>query len=207
METLKVSIFVDIYFMNHLFSYLEYLNEGSILVTSNWAVVNNEKELYKKPGNGAFVFNSMGKFFIYYMFPDSKRECFLGFYDNKDKSRDKKSLCYVKVKENKKETSYKSFTDVNKDQIMDILIDFFDSCDLEKLQNSEKGKFLMGLCKSLKAVVKSEYAEKLPTSYTVFNQTIGEYVKIAKIPELEKGDENYKFFDLFKRFLEFYKSC
>lgn len=207
METSKVSIFVDIYFMNHLFSYLEYLNEGSILVTSNWAVVNNEKELYKKPGNGAFVFNSMGKFFIYYMFPDSKRECFLGFYESKDKSRDKKSLCYVKVKENKKETSYKSFSDVSKDQIMDIIVYFFDSCDVEKLPNTEKGKFLMGLCKSLKAVVKSEYAEKLPSAYTMFNQTIGDYSKIASTPELDKADKNYKFLDMFKRFIDFYKSC
>jgi len=193
--------------MNHLFSYQEYLIEGSILVTSNWAIVNNEKELYKKPGNGAFIFNSMGKFYIYYMFPDSKKECFLGFYESKDKSRDKKSLCYIKVKENKKEISYESFINVDKQELVDILIHFFDSCDVEDLQKSERGKFLMGLCKSLKGVVKSEYAEKLPAAYTLFNKTIDDYTKIAKTPELDKSDKNYKFLDVFKQFVEFYKSC
>lgn len=188
--------------MRHIFTFQQLL-EKLQMVTTNWAIISNEGSFEKKEYNGYLVFNKSNIFSIIYK--KKEEESRIDFYTNKENSNDKKSLCECKITDSSgKDRTIKGYTDINPDNVLDILIDFFDYSDLEKSDNNRVDIFLMGFTKSIKAVLKSEEKDQLPPSFNIFMKYLKDISGKSMDPSVDK--EDYSFMNIVKKFITYMKS-
>ncbi len=187
--------------MNHILSFKS-LFESIHAVTTNWYVISNEASFDKTKGNGYMVFNQEGTMSIVYIKPKDDEEARLDFYFSKEKSSDKKSICQCKVITNDgKIRISKNFDDVTAENVWDITSNFFDYCDLEKVEKSVRDKFLMGFSKIIKDIFKGE-TERIPGSF----KTYLNYIKEWSNKSIDKVDsDNYDFLEMLKEFISYFK--
>ena len=149
------------------------------------------------------VINKSNIFSIIYK--KKEEESRIDFYTNKENSNDKKSLCECKITDSSgKDRTIKGYTDINPDNVLDILIDFFDYSDLEKSDNNRVDIFLMGFTKSIKAVLKSEEKDQLPPSFNIFMKYLKDISGKSMDPSVDK--EDYSFMNIVKKFITYMKS-
>jgi hypothetical protein len=173
------------------------------MVTTNWSIVSNEGSFEKKEDNGYLVFNKDGIFSIIYN--KKGEESRIEFYTNKDKSSDKKSVCECKITTSAgSDRSKKGFDDVNMNNIGDIIVTFFDYCDLEKSEKNTIDKFLMGFTKSVKDVLKSDDKDQLPPSFNMFVKYLNDISKNSN--SLKLDPDNYDFSNIVNKFINYLKS-
>lgn len=192
--------------MKHLKNYTLYksITEGILPVTANWFIVSNESTFDKKEGGGYFIFNQKGIFTIAYKKPGVEEEGRLDFYVSKESSPSK-CLCQCKIIDKKGTTvASKNFEDITAESVWDILALFFDYCDIEKSSKEESERFMLGLAKSLKNVLKDDSSDQLPSSFLAFEKLINDGAKLAdpKI-KLDLKKDNFKFEEIVLGFIKF----
>jgi hypothetical protein len=188
--------------MKNLFTFKE-LFEKLQMVTTNWSIISNEGSFEKKEDNGYLVFNKNGVFSIIYN--KKGEEARIEFYTNKENSSDKKSVCECKITTTSgADRSKKGFGDITPQNVIDIIVTFFDYSDLEKAEKNSIDKFLMGFTKSIKDVLKSEEKDQIPASFNVFVKYLNEISKKSQIPKLDL--DNYDFTTIVSQFISYLKS-
>ncbi len=188
--------------MIHLFTFNQ-LFEKLQMVTTNWSIVSNEGSFEDKEGNGYLVFNRDGIFSIIYK--KEGEEARIEFYINKEKSTDKKSVCECKIiKSTGKDKINHGYSDVTPDNVWDILVDFFDYSDLEKIDKNEVDRFLMGFTKSIKAVLKTDEEDQLPPSFKIFVKYINDWTNKSEEPSIDSDDYDFK--NIINKFISYMKS-
>lgn len=193
---------MNIYLMRNILTFKE-LFEKLEMITTNWSIVSNEGSFEKKEDNGYLVFNKDGIFSILYN--KKGEESRIEFYTNKEKSSDKKSVCECKITTSAgSDRSKKGFDDVNMNNIGDIIVTFFDYCDLEKSEKNTIEKFLMGFTKSIRDVIKSDDKDQLPPSFNMFVKYLNEIAKNSDSLKLDSDD--YDFSNIVNRFINYLKS-
>jgi hypothetical protein len=191
--------------MDHLidFNRFSFLFEKIAPITSNWFIVGGESSFDKKDQGGYLVFNQKGNFTIVYK-KDETEESRMDFYVSKESSPDRKSLCTLNIVTNEgKDIAKKFFDDVTFDNTLEILSSFFDYCDLEKASKETIDKFLIGMAKAVKEVLKDDDADQLPASFKAFvtylERISSGSIEDEKSENLELKDLVIKFLDLFSR--------
>jgi hypothetical protein len=191
--------------MDHLvdFNRFSFLFEKITPITSNWFIVGDESSFDKKDQGGYLVFNQKGNFTVVYK-KDDIEEARMDFYVSKESSPDKKSLCTLNIVTNEgKDRAKKFFDDVTFDNTLEILSAFFDYCDLEKASKEVIDKFLIGMSKSVKNVLKDDNADQLPASFKAFvtylERISSGSIEDEKSENLELKDLVIKFLDIFSR--------
>jgi hypothetical protein len=191
--------------MNHLLKFHQ-LFEKLVMVTANWAIISNEGSFEKKEENGYLVFSKNGTFSIIYNKKGVKEEARIEFYSSKENSTDKKSVCECKITTSAGlDRVKKGFPDITTENIWDIVVVFFDYCDLEKIDKNSVDRFMMGFTKSIKDVNKSEEKDQLSPSFKVFYKYINDMGKnSSNIPDV--STEEYNFMDIVNKFVTYMKS-
>jgi hypothetical protein len=196
--------------MEHLIEFNRFrsINESVVAVTSNWFLIHDEGSFQKKEEGGYLVFNQKGNFTIVYKKKNSEEEeSRLEFFVSKEASPDKKSLCQCTIiSKDGKTTAKKVFDNIDAVSILEILAIFFDYSDIEKENKEEADRFILGMSKSLKALVKSEYADQLPASFKALVKYTKEGSEKSN-PNIKINSESdkFKFEELITRFIEFFK--
>jgi len=176
------------------------------MVTTNWAIISNESSFEKKEENGYLVFSKNGTFSIIYNKKGIKEEARIDFYSGKENSADKKSVCECKITTALgSDRVKKGFPDITPDNMWDILVSFFDYCDLEKIDKNAVDRFMMGFTKSIKEVNKSEEKDQLSPSFKVFYKYLNDWSKKSKAITPVTTDE-YNFMDIVNKFVSYFKS-
>lgn len=174
--------------MNHIVNFNKYflINENITPVTSNWFIVDNESSFDKKEEGVYIILNQNGNLSLLYKKKDSEGdEVRAEFYNSKDASQDKRTICDIKIISREgKDRSKKSFQDINPDTTIDILSVFFDYCDLENCPKEICDRFIMGASKSMKEVSEVVDSDRIPPSYRAFINFIKNISKSKKKSEL-----------------------
>ena len=189
--------------MDHLidFNRFSFLFENITPITSNWFIVSDESSFDKKDQGGYLVFNQKGNFTVVYK-KDETEEARMDFYVSKESSPDKNSLCSLNiVTKEGKDRAKKFFDDVTFDNTLEILSSFFDYCDLEKASTEVTDKFLIGMAKSVKNVLKHDNADQLPASFKAF---VTYLERISSGSSEEEKSENLELKDLVIKFLDLF---
>ena len=193
----------NIYIMEHLLNFNQLL-EKLELVTTNWIIVSNEGDLDKEENNGYLIFNNNGIFSIIYK--KNKEESRLDFYNSKEDSTDKKSICDCRIiSSSGKDSIYKGFQDINTGNFWDILISFLDYSDVEKLEKNKIDKFLMGFTKSIMEVEKGDERDQLPSSFKLFVKILKDWAS-KKSNKVNLDPEDYEFTNIINKFLDHVRS-
>lgn len=190
------------------YAYTISLDEGIELITANWCLVTDQNSVEKKGGNGALLYRPKGNFDVRYIVPESGSNVILKFYYSKESSFDKESVCScVILDKGGKNIFTENYSDINLDNLFNIVATFFDSCDLEKAKRSDNDKFLMGLTNSIKAAIeKDDDTNRLPSSFITFNKCISDFTSSVDNIENKLDKSNYDFSDLIKQFVNYYKN-
>jgi hypothetical protein len=189
--------------MDHLinFNRFSFLFENITPITSNWFIVSDESSFDKKDQGGYLVFNQKGNFTVVYK-KDETEEARMDFYVSKESSPDKNSLCSLNIVTNEgKDRAKKFFDDVTYDNTLEVLSSFFDYCDLEKASTEVIDKFLIGMAKSVKNVLKHDNADQLPASFKAF---VTYLERISSGSSEEEKSENLELKDLVIKFLDLF---
>jgi len=191
--------------MDHLmnFNKFSFLFEKITPITSNWFIVGDESSFDKKDQGGYLVFNQNGNFTIVYK-KDDTEESRLDFYVSKESSPDKNSLCSLNIVTNEgKDRVKKFFEDVTLENTLEILSVFFDYCDLEQANKEVIDRFLIGMSKAVKNVLKDDNSDQLPSSFKAFITYLERLSsgsnQESESQDLELKDLLIKFLDLFSR--------
>lgn len=197
--------------MKHILEFNSYHNlfEKIEMITANWSLVYREGSFEKKSGYGFFIFKQNGEFSIVYSKPEEaeQEESRIDFYTSPEASPDKKSVCLVRIiAKDGKNKAEKSFSDITKDNLWDIISLFFDYSDLEKIQKSEIDRFLMGFSKGIKEILKSDKAEELPPSFKAFVKTLKNSLTGQINLKLSNSSEKTKFESIIKSFVQNFKN-
>lgn len=199
--------------MLHLKRFSQYvytisLDEGIELITANWCLVTDQNSVEKKEGNGALLYRPKGNFDVRYIVPGSGNNVILKFYYSKESSFDKGSVCSCVILDKEGKNIFtENYSDINLDNLFNIVATFFDSCDLEKGKRSDNDKFLMGLTNSIKtAIKKDDDINRLPSSFITFNKCISDFTSAIDNIENKLDKSDYDFSDLIKQFVNYYKN-
>jgi hypothetical protein len=189
--------------MNYLLSFNQLL-EKLQMATANWSIVSNESSFEKKENNGYLVFSKAGTFSIIYIKGDEESR--LEFYNDKQYSSDKKSVCECKIiTTSGTDRVKKGFSDITPENVWDIVSTFFDYSNLEKMEKNDVDRFIMGFSKSIKEVKESEEKDQLPPSFNIFHKYLMSAInKSGDIPKIE--NENYDFRDIISKFISHLKN-
>jgi len=196
--------------MNHLLKFGNFkpIYEKIQPITANWFIVDGEGSFEKKEQSGFFVFNRIGTFSIIYNKKESEaEEARIDFYNTKENSKDKKTICECKiVTKGGEERTVRKFTDVTPDNVWEIITSFFDYCDLENSEKEVTDRFLLGFSKTIKEVLKFESSDQLPSSFKAFYKYILEWSKKSNTNiEIKATNNNYDLLELIKKFMENFK--
>lgn len=188
--------------MNHILSF-DQLFERLQMSTNNWSIISNESSFDKKDENGYLVFSKDGTFSVIYK--KKEEESRIEFYMDKEYSSDKKSVCECKiVTKSGSDRIKKGFSDINQENVWEIVSTFFDYSDLEKSEKNIVDRFLMGFSKSIKDVQDTDESDQLPPSFNIFYKFIKSSVKNpGEIPEVDT--DNYNFSDIINKFISYLK--
>lgn len=195
--------------LNHIqnFEGFTKLLEKITPITSNWFIVDNESSFDKKEEGGYLVFNQKGIFSLIFYKKSLDEEARVNFYTSKIASPDKKSMCDVTIlTRDGKSRALKSFDEINLDSCVEILSVFFDYCDLEKAEKDSCDRFLMGLAKAMKEVMKADNSQQLPSTYkALYNHLIQISKKSNQEIESKTSTNNMTLENLLLKFLGLFK--
>lgn len=176
------------------------------MLTANWSIVSNESSFEKKEENGYLVFSKNGTLSVIYKKKGKNEEARIEFYSNKENSTDKKSICECKITTLTGEDRIKKgFSDINLNNVGDILATFFDYADLEKIEKNSVDRFLMGFSKCMKEIVKTSESDQLSPSFNMFRKYIDEWAKKSNDQPVVSQDK-YDFLEIVKKFIAYFKS-
>jgi hypothetical protein len=170
-------------------------------ITSNWFLINGESGFPKKVEGGFLVLHNSGSFSITYR-KNSDEEAKIIFYNSLGDSDNQKTSVSCQIlglREDIKEK--KDFNSIDPSNFIEILCVFFDYCDLEKISKEWKQRFMLGLSKSLKALMKSDEKSSLPSSFKAFYN----YIEKSKSKKKIKSDSSKDYYNFIKIVEDFFK--
>jgi hypothetical protein len=178
------------------------VNEQIDAVTSNWFIINGESGFPKKVEGGFLVLHNSGSFSITYK-KSKDEEAKIVFYNSSEDSENKKTSvsCQILGSNEDDVKERKDFDSIDSSNFIEILCVFFDYCDLEKAPKEQGQRFMMGLSKSLKALMKSDEKSALPSSFKAFYN----YIEKSKSKEEIKSEPSDDYYDFIKIVEDFFK--
>jgi hypothetical protein len=169
-------------------------------ITSNWFLASGESGFPKKVEGGFLVLENSGTFSISYK-KNHEYEAKIIFYNSHKDSEDKKTFVSCQILDTKENIKKKKdFSSVNHFNFIEILCVFFDYCDIEKAPKEQEQRFMIGLSKSLKALMKSDEKSSLPSSFKAFYN----YIEKSKSKGEIKSDPSEDHYDFIKIVEDFF---
>ena len=179
------------------------ISESIEAITSNWFLITNESGFPKKVGGGFLISHPDGSFSIGYK-KNEQEEAQIIFYNSPEDSENGKTSISCRIIDTKEKTiEEENFETVDSSNFVEILSTFFDLCDLEKTDKEKEQMFMIGLSKSLKALMKSDAASGLPSSFKAFYNFI-QKLKKEKDLEVDPSEDHYEFVKIIEDFFNYH---